>query len=550
MHQSRLLSALLTSLALLASGCSVGSASSTAADSSGSAQMPSASAGSHDATGDKSIAVYACEPKSLTSTNVNEPCGQDTITFLYTPLVQIDDAFNPVFGDQYPDTAASAIETSDDLKTITITLKDGWTFHNGEPMDADSFIRAWTYGANPKNAQENLDFYRHIEGFDDVQNGSTTELSGLKAIDPRTIQVTLKTPFAPFVGSLVHTAFFPMPKAALEDLDAYNERPIGNGPFKMADSWQHDRSIDMVAFEDYKGKRPDVRRVTNRIYENTTTAYNDLLAGNLDIIEELPFELADSYETDLGDHVVVLPATTLNYLGLPVTKAPFDDKRIRQALAMAIDRKTIAKAIWRDTMAPADDYVNPRVGGYREGACTYCEYNPEEAKKLFDEAGGIDGPLEVWFNSGAGHEVWVEAVANDWKKNLGIDDVTFKTLNTSDYYQKIDSGEYTGPYRRSWSADYPSMENYLSPLMGTGSEKNNSGYSNPAFDALLEQGNGAATLEEAKQLYQQADDLALEDMPLIPVSFGKKYSGTSERISGYDLDFNGRIKITEVMVKE
>ena len=94
------------------------------------------------------------------------------------------------------------------------------------------------------------------------------------------------------------------------------------------------------------------------------------------------------------------------------------------------------------------------------------------------------------------------------------------------------------------------MENYLSPLLGTGSEKNNTRYSNPEFDALLKQGNGAATLDEAKAFYQKANDLALEDMPLIPVSFGKKYSGTSDRIEGYGLDFNGRIKITEVKVKE
>lgn len=551
MSTSRLFPALVFSLAMVAAGCSVGSqpSSQTSNASSEHSQASSPSA-STNAQQDASIAIAACEPKSLTSTNVNEPCGQDTITFLYTPLIQIDDDFNPVFGDKHPDTVAQDISVSDDLKEITITLKDGWTFHNGEPVDAQSFIRAWTYGANPKNAQENLDFYRHIEGFDQVQSGETTELSGLQAPDAKTIKVTLSAPFAPFVSSLVHTAFFPMPKVAMDDLDAYNESPIGNGPFKMAEPWAHDQHINMVAFEDYKGKTPEVRAINNRLYADNITAYNDLLAGNLDIIEELPFEQADSFKEKLGDRLHILPSTNFGYIGLPVTKAPFTDKRIRQALSMAIDREGITKAVWRDTLAPADDYVNPRVGGYRKGACAYCTYKPEEAKKLFDEAGGIDGPLEVWFNSGAGHEVWIEAVANNWKQNLGIKDVSFKTLTGSDYLQKIDSGEYTGPYRRGWSADYPSMENYLSPLLGTGSEKNNTRYSNPEFDALLAKGNNAATLEEAKAFYQQADDLALEDMPLIPISFGKKYSGVSERISEYGLDFNGRIKITEIKVKE
>lgn len=555
MRNARPTATLLLTLALFAGGCSVGSQpnadTSSSAFSVASASQSDSEVGTSEAAADKHISVYACEPKSLTSTNINEACGTDTVTFLYTPLVQIDDKQQPVFGDAHQDTVAESITTSEDLKTVTIKLKEGWTFHNGEPVDAESYIRAWTYGANPKNAQENLDFYRHIEGFDKIQSGEATEFSGLKAVDANTLEVTLTTPFAPFVSSLVHIAFFPMPKVAFDDLEAFNEQPIGNGPFKMAEPWKHDVALEMVAFEEYKGKTPDVRALTAKIYESTTTAYNDLLAGNLDLIEELPFEQADNFARDLGeDHVHVLPSTNFAYLGLPVTKAPYTDKRIRQALSMAIDRKGIAKAIWRDTISPADDYVNPRVDGYREGACTYCEYKPEEAKKLFEEAGGIDGKVEIWFNSGAGHEAWIEAVAQNWKQNLGVEEVEFKTLTSADYLKKIDAGEYNGPYRRSWSADYPSMENYLSPLLGTGSEKNNTRYSNPAVDELLTKGNEAATLEEAKKLYQQADDIVLEDMPLIPISFGKKHSGTSERISGYGLDFNGRIKITEIKVAE
>lgn len=544
---------LFLSLALFTSGC-VGaqppSAPSHSQSVSARASVGLASDTNHGPAGEKAVTVYACEPKSLIPTNVNEPCGQPNLIYLFTPLVQIDDQHKPVFGDQHQDTVAQTITTSDDLKTVTITLKDGWTFHNGEVVDAQAYIRAWNFGANPKNAQENIDFYRHIQGFDQLQTGESTELSGLTALDNKTIQVTLDTPFTPFVSSLVHTAFFPFPKVATEDINAFNEHPIGNGPFKMKGDWQHDVALELEAYDGYKGKQPDIKQLTAKIYGDNTTAYNDLRAGNLDIIIDLPFEQADAFESELGDRLHILPSTNFGYLGLPVTKAPFNDKRIRQALSLAIDRETIASAIWRDTMAPADDYVNPKVAGYRKGACTYCTYDPVEAKRLFDAAGGIDEPIEVWFNAGAGHEAWIEAIANNWKQNLGIHDVTFKTLNTSDYLAKIDAGEYTGPYRRSWSADYPSMENYLAPLLKTGSEKNNTKYTNPAYDALIEAGNHAPTLDEAQAFYQQADDLALEDMPIIPVSFGKKYSGTSERIEGYGLDFNGRIKITEVMVRE
>ena len=395
MPKSRLTSALLVSLALALAGCagaqSSGSTSSSSGTQSASAADPSASGTDKGEAGDKAVSVYACEPKSLVPTNVNEPCGQPNLIYLFTPLVQIDENHKPVFGDAHADTVAKAITTSDDLKTITVTLKEGWTFHNGEPVDAASYVRSWNFGANPKNAQENLDFYRHIDGFDKVQSGEATELSGLKAVDDHTIEITLTTPFAPFLSSFVHTAFYPLPKVALDDIDAFNEHPIGNGPFKMKGPWQHDVALELERYDGYKGKTPDVEQLTAKIYEDDTTAYNDLRAGNLDIIIDLPFELADSFESDLGDNLHILPSTNFGYLGLPVTKEPFSDKRLRQALSLAIDRETIAKAIWRDTMAPADDYVNPKVDGYRQGACKYCTFNPEEAKKLFDEAGGVDG---------------------------------------------------------------------------------------------------------------------------------------------------------------
>lgn len=531
-------SALLAGLALLAAGCSGGGG-----------QGGGSGAAGGDGAG-KSLAMYACEPQTMVPTNSNESCGSEVLSQMFTPLLRIDSDLKPSFGKDNPDTVAESVESNDDNTVWTIKLKDGWTFHNGEKVDADSFIRSWNYGANPKNAQNSANFFEHIKGYHDVEAGTATELAGLKAIDPMTLEITLDTPFAPFVTMLSYTAFYPIPKAALDDVDAFNEAPIGNGPFKMDGKWEHNQAINLVAFSDYPGTKPPVEKIEHRIYQDTGTAYNDLRAGNLDILEDLPPEQATAYETDLGDKLFENKSSTYGFLGLPVNDERFKDVKIRKALSMAIDREAINKAVYNGTRIPADDFVSPLVDGYREGKCEACKFDPDAAKKLYDEAGGIKGPIEVWFNSGSGHEEWVEAVANNWKQILGVEDVKFQSMIFAEYLNKLEEGNVTGPYRNGWSADYPSMENYLNALYTTKGTSNYGGYSNPQVDELVQQGNAAPTLEESVKLYQQAGDLVAEDLPVMPILFSKKFSGTSERISDYSLDFSDHIEVLKLKVAE
>ncbi|WP_336249807.1 ABC transporter substrate-binding protein [Stomatohabitans albus] len=533
--------ALLISLALLAAGCSGGSTTTSS---------ESAMAGGGSGGSGKTIAMHACEPQHLVPSNTADSCGSEILSQLFTPLVRIGSDLKPSFGADNPDTVAETITANDDNSVWTIKLKDGWTFHNGEKVDADAYLRAWNYAVDPKNAQKATNFFEHIKGYQSVVDGTSTELEGLKAVDPMTLEITLESPFAPFITMLSYNAFFPLPKAAMDDINGYNEAPIGNGPFKMDGTWQHNQQINVVRYEDYPGTQADMDAIEHRIYEDYGTAYNDLRAGNIDILEDLPVEQVASYEADLGDRVYENPTSNFGFLSLPVNDDKFKDPKIRKALSMAIDREAIIKAVFNDTRTPADDFVSPLVDGYRKGGCTSCDYNPEEAKKLYDEAGGIQGPIEVWFNSGAGHEEWIEAVANNWKQNLGVEDVKFQSMIFADYLSKLEEHTVTGPYRMAWLADYPSMENYLSSLLGKDGASNYGSYDNPRVDDLIKQGNQAKTLEESVKLYQQADDIINEDMPMIPILYSTKFSGTGERISNFSLDFGDHVEILKLKVAE
>ena len=221
---------------------------------------------------------------------------------------------------------------------------------------------------------------------------------------------------------------------------------------------------------------------------------------------------------------------------------------------MAIDREAISEAIFNGSRVAADDAIAPVVTGYREGACQYCTFDADAANALLDEAGfDRSQPVELWFNAGAGHDAWVQAVGNQLRDNLGIADYTLRgDLEFAEYLPTGDAQGFTGPFRLGWSMDYPSAVNYLEPLHSTSAlppnGSNSAFYSNPAFDTLVDQGNAAATEEEAIALYQQADDLLLEDMPIAPMFFDVEQVVHSENVSDVVMDVYTDIQVAEVSV--
>jgi ABC-type transport system substrate-binding protein len=220
---------------------------------------------------------------------------------------------------------------------------------------------------------------------------------------------------------------------------------------------------------------------------------------------------------------------------------------------MGIDRQAIADAIFFGGREPADALIAPVVDGYREGACEYCVFDADRANQLLDEAGfDRSQPVELWFNAGAGHDAYIEAVGNQLRENLGVDYALRGDLDFSEYLPRLDQRNMTGPFRLGWSMDYPSPQNYLEPLYSTAAlppaGSNTTFYSNPQVDQLIEQGNSAGSNEEAIQLYQQAEDILLEDMPNIPMFFELEQAVHSENVSDVVIDVFGDIDVPAVRV--
>ena len=500
------------------------------------------------APGGGTFSVYINDPENpLVPGNTTESEGNQVLQALFTPLVNYNVETSEV---EYTGVAES-IESTDQTNW-TVTLKPGWTFHDGTPVTAESFVKAWNYTANVGNAQGGNYFFSNIAGYDG--ENPVEELSGLAVVDETSFTVQLASPFSQFPLTVGYQVFAPLPEAFYADPEAFGRKPIGNGPFKADTELQQGQGITVSRYEEYAGEPAAAGGIEFRVIADIQTAYNELIAGNLDVLRyTIPAELIGTAQQELGDRYFEREAASFNYLGFPTYDPRFADKRVRQAFSMAIDREAITTAIFQGARAPAYDVIPPVIDGHRPDACQYCQYDPARAQQLLAESGfDTSQPVELWFNSGANHDQWVQAVGNQLQQNLGI---TYSLRSDFDLAQYLPFGDekgFTGPFRLGWGMDYPSPQNFLEPLFSTAATppagSNSAFYSNPEFDRLVAEGNVAATNEEAIALYQQADDVLLEDMPIAPMFFSFSQGGHSERVDNVQFDQFQDIVLTDVTV--
>jgi peptide/nickel transport system substrate-binding protein/oligopeptide transport system substrate-binding protein len=260
-------------------------------------------------------------------------------------------------------------------------------------------------------------------------------------------------------------------------------------------------------------------------------------------------------EQDFGDRFIPFQAVRLDWLGFPLWDERFEDKRIRQAISMAIDRDEVNEAIFAGVYHPASSFHGGNViGGGTEGLCgEFCEFNPERANELLDEAGGWDGTLELWYPGGVGYDQTFEALANQIRQNLdAIDEVELNTQpGFAAFIEDLSEQTVTGMFRGGWGSLYPSMQNQLTEVwssMGVGRAGAGS-YADDEVDQLILDADAAPTSEEAAELYQQAEARIFEDFPAVPLFYATYNFAHSENVSNVTIGFD-EIELTDVVVND
>ena len=499
---------------------------------------------------DKTAVITAnnSEPQNpLIPTNTNETGGGKIVDSLFAGLVYYDAKGAP------KNEVADSVTTTD-AQNYTIKLKTGWKFTNGEAVTSKSFVDAWNYGALLSTAQLNSYFFESIDGFSyDVDS----KLTGLTVVDDTTFTVKLKQPEADFPLRLGYTAFFPLPQAAYADMKAFGENPIGDGPYKFASptAWQHNVKLDLVPNPDYTGgRKPANGGVSFVFYQSQDSAYNDLLAGNLDVLDAVPDSALAKYKTDLGDRAVNQPAAIFQSFTIAQNLPHFSGAEgalRRAAISQSIDRKLITDKIFSATRTPASDFTSPVINGWSDKipGSDVLKFDATKAKDLWKQADAISpwsGTFTIGYNSDGGHQAWVDAVTNSIKNTLGIDAQgkpysTFKELRDD-----ITKRTITGAFRSGWQADYPGLFNFLGPTLGTNASSNDGDYTNPAFDKLLKDGSAATSVDAANTIFQKAQEILFKDLPAIPLWYSNVTGGSATTVTNVVFGWNSQPLYYEV----
>ncbi|QIB43758.1 peptide ABC transporter substrate-binding protein [Streptomyces aureoverticillatus] len=481
----------------------------------------------------------------LEPANTNEVQGGKVLDMLVRGLKRYD----PKTGEAQ-DMVAESIETKDS-QNFTVKIKDGWKFSNGEAVTAKSFVDAWNYGAHLKNNQKNAYFFGYIEGYDKVHpekgDASAETLSGLKVVDPKTFTVKLTQKFSTWPDTLGYPAFAPLPKAFFDNHSAWLSKPVGNGPYTVK-SYQKGSKMELRKWDGYSGDdKAQNGGVDLKVYTDNNTAYTDLMAGNLDLVDDVPASQLKNVKSDLGDRYINTPAGIIQTLAFPFYDKKWDKagaEKVRQGLSRAINREQITETIFQKTRTPAKDWTSPVLGedgGYSDSVCgDWCEYDAGEAKKLVEEGGGIPGgTLKISYNADTGsHKEWVDAVCNSINKALGKSNAcvgnpigTFADFRSQASQQKLD-----GAWRAGWQMDYPLIQNFLEPNYYTDASSNDGKYSNEDFDKLINEANGETDTAKAVTKFQDAEKILAKDMPAIPLWYQNGSAGYSDRVSDVALN--------------
>ncbi len=494
-------------------------------------------------------------PYPLVPTSTNDSFGGRVIDRLFAGLVSYDAAGKP------SNEVAESIERTDNV-TYRVVLKPGWTFTDGSPVTARSFVDAWNYGAVGANAQLQQSFFSPIDGYDDVAGVADVTggaqppratMSGLRVVNDHEFTVRLKAPTIDFVLRLGLSAFFPLPDVAFRDMAAFGRTPIGNGPYRLVDgpdgpAWEHNVRIDLRPNPEYRGNRtPRNKGLRFEFYANLDTAYADLLSGNLDVLDTMPPSALPVYHRDLGANVATGPVAVKQSLATPLRLPHFggEEGRLRRlALSAAVDRAQICRNIFLGTRSPSRDFTAASLPGFDPNlpGNDVLTFDPARARQLWAQANAISawtGQYAIAYNADAGHQEWVDAVANSIKNVLGIDAVGAPQPTFAGFRTQITDHTIASGFRAGWQGDYPSLLEFLAPIFATGAGSNDVGYSNAAFDAAVAVAEAAPTMRESDHLANAAQRILLHDMPVVPLWDTIGVLGWSGHVSGVTVAWNG-----------
>ncbi len=449
---------------------------------------------------------------------------------VFSGLVSFDPRLNLV-----PELAESW-EVSADGMTYTFHLRPNAKFHNERAVTAQDVIYSWERAARPETGSDTvLTYLGDIVGVKEMNSGQAQRISGLKALDERTLQVTIDAPKPYFLLKLTYATAFVVDKENVESGADWVYRPNGTGPYRLT-QWRHNELIVYEANPDFYLGAPSIPYVVVRLYAGDSERMFE--TGEVDVTGVSLYNVDRVLDPAEPLHRLLTSGVDLctSYIAFDVSQPPFDDLNVRKAFTMAYDRQRYIDVALRGQALPAKGLYPPGLPGFNYDLKAI-PYDPAQARALLAQSkyGGAENlPPIVYTNAGIGSYVSpsVAAAVNMWEENLGVK-INIENIEYNYYYDQIYSGNHGQIISSGWCADYPDPENFADVLFHTGSSQNHGKYSNPALDQLLEEARVEQDVQRRIALYQQAEQMIVDDAPVIFTAHSLSYELVQPYVKGY-----------------
>ncbi len=484
------------------------------------------------------------EPSAIDPYNTRESEGTNVNKRLFVGLVTYDGnaelKMRPGVAEKWTFNA--------DCTQWTFNLRKGSKFTNGEEVTAKSFVDGWTRAVVGTAASQVAYHLSDVAGYKELHATppATTSFSGLSSPDPYTFVVKLAMSDCEFDKKTLTPVTSPVPSTAGDAKNqAFNENPVGNGPFmlKPGTKWEHNQKISLVRNDAYFGEKAQLDGIDYIIFPpvgRLDAEYRAFTAGEADFARIPPtlFAQARSIYEPQGNFAKY-EQFGINYIMPNAGKGPMANADARKAVSMAIDRDAINNGVYQGSLTSATALLSPPFGDYYQaGVCDVCKFDPVKAKELASKGGLTPGTrLKLAYNNDGGHEPLVQAWKDQLEKYLGVV-VDLDGRPFAEHLQQRDQGDFDIA-RAAWAADYPTPDNILFPLLGTGVEDNDGRYSNTAFDTLITKARSPVSGAERKKAIQDAEKIAIgTDLGVIPTYYRTQYRVfDSKKWTGVNLDF-------------
>lgn len=504
-------------------------------------------------SGRKLIYNLGEDPETLDPTLNTSSGAGSIIDNAFEGLMRLDENEKAIPG------VAEKMEVSDDQLVYTFTLRKDAKWSDGEAVTAKDFEYSWVRALTKDTAAEYNYQLFYIKNGEKFYNGEASrEDLGIEVVDDHTLKVTLEAPTAYFPELTAFTTYFP----EREDIVTANpegwatepETYVSNGPFKLVQWDMKDQLIFEKNDKYWNAKEIKLPGIVWKLVTDQNTAYASLKSGDFDMVDTVPPAEIENGKNEglvtiypnLATYMLVLNVGKQDGLSEDVKKV-LSNEKVRKALNLVIDRKAIVENVTKSGQVPAYSFVPKGILNEKGEDFASKKYydaetpNIEEAKKLLAEAGYPEGKglptLEFMYNTEGDHKLIAQAIQQDWAK-IGVN-VELANQEWKVFLNSRQQGQYQIA-RHGWSGDYVDPMTFLD-LWVTGGGNNDAGYSNAEYDKLVADAKKEADPAKRWELMRKAEDIIMEEMPIIPLYYYTKVKGAKPEVKGVRVSTLGHV---------